>query len=151
MARPPAKSSRQTRFETTSTSSNSQSLILTENGELFVFWWAAQDDPPTSVAIHAQRLLIDNVAVEQVGLAVANAIVVGDDGVGTNLVRVSLSVDYGVLTVATAGSGVTATGNGTASVALVGRVDQLNALLTGARTARSATWPTPTRRPLAQR
>ncbi|MEO7689144.1 MAG: hypothetical protein ABIS51_07650 [Sphingomonas sp.] len=107
-----------------------QSIIVAEDGDVMIFWQAGHSATPTHEDIYAQRYSTAAHATEQVSLALEQSITVGDDA-GSNTVTVTLSVDYGLLNIANAGSGVTATGNGTGSIVLTGTVDQLNTLLAG--------------------
>jgi len=107
-----------------------QSIIVAENGDVMIFWQAGHSVTATLSDIYAQRYSTVAHATEQVSLALEQGITIGDDA-SSNTVTVTLSVDYGLLNIANAGSGVTATGNGTGSIVLTGTVDQLNALLAG--------------------
>ena len=68
-------------------------------------------------------------ATEQSPLDLKGSMSIDDPDAGSNVMTVTLSVDYGVLTVDVGSSGATATGTGTATVMIQGTIAEINAML----------------------
>jgi VCBS repeat-containing protein len=79
--------------------------------------------------IHAQRYDDCFHAVEQVPLDLKRTMKIADVDAGTAAMTVSLSVDYGILTVTAGASGAAVSGSGTSSVTITGTLAEINFLL----------------------
>jgi hypothetical protein len=87
----------------------------------------AQNDAPTATITPTSYAVTEDTPLTLHGTGLA----VSDPDAATSVVRVTLSVGEGTLTVGTGTTGVTVAGSGTSSVTLDGTVTQLNNLLAG--------------------
>ncbi|MBX3481834.1 MAG: hypothetical protein KF842_15695, partial [Caulobacter sp.] len=86
-------------------------------------------------AVKAQVFDVGPAAVELVPLDLKNTGFTVSDPDAGDVLTVTLSTDYGLLTVTAGGSGALVSGSGTASVTIVGTASQIDALLNGDATS----------------
>ena len=87
----------------------------------------AVNDAPTATIVPASYAANEQVALTLQGTGLS----IADIDAGNAVVQATLSVGYGVLTVASGTTGVTVSGSGTGTVTLSGTITQINSLLAG--------------------